>query len=84
MAQLAILDPAAVLGELTDLAAGQLPALLCFEKPPPDAAWCHRGLVSAWFADALGRAVVEFGHEDAGSGWAHPKLPAEWRREPRG
>jgi len=80
MAQLAALDPRQVLEELAGLAGGQVPVLLCFERPPPNGAWCHRGLVSAWFADALGLRVVEYGHANAGWGWAHPKLPAEWRR----
>jgi hypothetical protein len=80
MAQLDKLDPQQVLRDLAALAEGAIPALLCFEQPPPDAAWCHRGLVSAWFADSLGLRVCEFGHEDGGSGWSHPKLPEAWRR----
>jgi hypothetical protein len=52
---------------------------MCFEEPPPDPAWCHRGLVSAWFKDALGVDVPEFGHETLGNGWAHPKLPVKWK-----
>src|ERR1700680_497420 len=83
MAQLAELDPARVIVQLTALAVGRVPALLWFEKPPPDPAWCHRGLVSAWFKDKLGIDVPEFGHEILGGGWAHPKLPAEWRRVSR-
>lgn len=74
LAQLAQLDPSRVLQELADLAAGKIPALLCFERPPPELAWCHRGLVSAWIRDTLGVQVCEYGHEAAGSGWGHPKL----------
>lgn len=79
MAQLDTLDPHRVVRDLTELADGRIPALLCFERPPPDPAWCHRGLVSAWFADTLGVRVVEYGHEDAGWGWAYPKLLSDWR-----
>lgn len=43
MAQLAELDPERLLIELNTLAAGKTPALLCFEPPPPDPRWCHRG-----------------------------------------
>ncbi len=80
MVQLAKLDPAVVLKDLADLSAGKIPALLCFEKPPPDQNWCHRGLVAAWLQEAVGLQVGEFGHEDWGRGWAHPKLLASWRR----
>jgi len=80
MAQLAELDPVIVLSELAALAEGKVPALLCFERPPPDPTWCHRGLVSAWFFDTLQVEVFEFGHDTSGFGWRHPKLPEEWRR----
>jgi hypothetical protein len=82
MAQLAELDPPGVLADLGDLAGGRVPALLCFEPPPPNSNWCHRGLVSAWFADTLGLRLVEYGHPDSGWGWTHPKLPADWQRSP--
>jgi hypothetical protein len=80
LAQMNLLDVAEVLTDLSAMAGGRIPAVLCFERPPPDPAWCHRGLVSAWLADRLGVQVVEYGHEHAGWGWAHPKLKAEWRR----
>jgi uncharacterized protein DUF488 len=83
MAQLAKLDPSKVLRDLADIAGDQVPTLLCFEALAPNEAWCHRGLVSVWFAETLGVKVVEFGHETAGWGWTHPKLPAKWRRAPR-
>ena len=73
LAQLAKLDPAKVLAELNEMAGGLIPALLCFEPPPPDPNWCHRASVSAWLGDALGIKVVEVGHETAGAGWQHPK-----------
>jgi hypothetical protein len=73
LAQLAKLDPTEVLADLNAMAEGLIPALLCFEPPPPNPNWCHRALVSAWLGDALGIKVVEFGHETAGAGWQHPK-----------
>jgi hypothetical protein len=75
LTQLHKLDASRVVADLTELAAGHVPALLCFERPPPDPAWCHRGLISAWLFDALRIEVVEFGHANSGGGWAHPKLP---------
>jgi hypothetical protein len=81
MAQLEALDPQAVSRDLAALAGGRIPALLCFEKPPPNPAWCYRGLVSAWVGEALGLKVVEYGYEDAGWGWAHPKLPTRWTND---
>ena len=76
LAQLSELDPKVVLRNISELADSKIPALLCFERPPPDTAWCHRGLVSAWLADTLRLKVVEYGHESRGWGWSHPKLPA--------
>lgn len=80
MRQLNKLDAAEVVRKLEELAAGGVPALLCFEKPPPDPHWCHRGLVAAWLQDTLGIDVVEHGHEHDGGGWGHPKLPVDLRR----
>ena len=54
LAQLASLDADQVLDDLAGIADGRIPALLCFEKPPPDPAWCHRSLVSAWLQDSAG------------------------------
>ena len=78
-AQLEKLDPVATVAELADLACNQQPALLCFERAPPDPSWCHRALVSAWLYDTLGILVLEYGHEADGAGWMHPKLPAVLR-----
>jgi uncharacterized protein DUF488 len=80
MAQLAQLDPESVLRDLGALAQGKVPALLCFEKPPPDPAWCHRALVSAWVYDTAALELVEVDHEHHGGGWSHPKLPPAWRK----
>lgn len=79
MALLNALDPRRVLADLNELSGDLVPALLCFE-PPPDPNWCHRGLVSVWFADTIGLVVNEFGHEGAGAGWTHPKLPPSIRQ----
>lgn len=71
---LAQLDARRVVSDLLALADGRVPALLCWEPPPPDPAPCHRALVSAWLADQLGMEVPELGHEHLGWGWDHPKL----------
>jgi hypothetical protein len=73
------LDPQKIVAELQELAGYNIPALLCFEHPPPNPKWCHRALVSAWFADTVGLMVPEFGHEAEGCGWRHPKLHASMR-----
>jgi hypothetical protein len=78
---LAPLDPKAVVADLTLMADDGIPALLCWEAPPPNEAWCHRALVSAWLFDELGLEVCEFGHEDLGFGWKHPKLHSSLIRE---
>jgi hypothetical protein len=75
MAQLADLDAGQVLRDLARLADGNIPALLCFERSPPDTAWCHRGLVAGWLKDTANFDIFELGAERAGSGWSHPKLP---------
>src|SRR5258705_11768220 len=80
MAQLAQLDAHQVVQDLQTLAEDRIPALLFFEKPPADPHWCQRGLISAWLHYALGVQWCEFGHEAAGSGWAHPKLAPAFRR----
>ena len=77
---LARLDPRHVVGQLETMAGGRVPVLLCYEAPPPNDKWCHRGLVSAWLFDTLGLEVPELDHEDAGCGWQHPKLHPTLRR----
>jgi Protein of unknown function, DUF488 len=81
LAQLERLEPEQVLKDLAELASGKIPTLLCFEPPPPDTAWCHRGLVAAWLQDQLGLDVHEVGHEQRGGGHMHPKLPPDWQSE---
>jgi hypothetical protein len=83
MAALALFDPEAVLADINAISDGRIPVLLCFEPPDADAPWCHRGYVSAWFHDTLGLEVCEWGDETLGFGWAHPKIPPQFRR-PRG
>jgi hypothetical protein len=80
MAGLENLDPTKVVEDLQKIAGGRPPVLLCFEPPEPDAHWCHRGFVSAWLHDTLGIEVYEFGQESEGFGWAHPKIPPEFRK----
>lgn len=77
---LAPLDARKVVSDLIALADGHLPVLLCWERPPPDPAPCHRALVSAWLFDELGMIVPELGYEHLGCGWEHPKLDPVLRR----
>ncbi len=54
------LDAQVVWDDLNALAGGAEPVLLCWEKPPFSAAnWCHRRIVAEWFADQLGRIILE-------------------------
>lgn len=78
--QLAELNPRNVLEEIACLAEGRIPALLCFEPPPPDPRWCHRALLSVWLEETCDIGVSEYGFESRGSGWAHPKLSPILRR----
>jgi hypothetical protein len=80
MAQLAQLDARAVVEKIAKFGAGRDVALLCFEKPGDPAAWCHRGQLSAHIQDALRIEVYEFGMEDQGCGWRHPKLLPEFKK----
>jgi hypothetical protein len=79
---LAQLDPNEVLSEVLAIVGAKTPLLVCYESPRKPADWCHRGYVSAWFADKLAITVPEYGFETQGSGWMHPKLPRAHRREP--
>jgi len=67
------LDPRQTVDELVALAAGTIPALLCFEHPYSPA-WCHRAMVSAWLQQTIGLDVPEYGREQDGCGIRHPKL----------
>lgn len=80
MAQLAALDAHLVLGRFAELGAGRDVALLCYEKPTDPDAWCHRGQVAGWLWDRFTLKVREFGLEDQGFGWQHPKLLPQFRR----
>ena len=54
------LDAQTVWDELHELAGGAEPVLLCWEQPPfSPSNWCHRTMVTEWFADRLGRIVLE-------------------------
>jgi hypothetical protein len=79
-AQLATLDAKRVLADLAMIADDRIPALMCFENPPPNPTWCHRGMVAVWLKEAAGVDVHELGFESFGSGWSHPKLPSMLRR----
>ena len=79
--QLDLLDPVTVVQEIEALSAGRTAALLCWERPH-DGCFCHRGYVSVWFSETLGLVVPEFGRENDGTGWSHPKLPARYLRTP--
>jgi hypothetical protein len=80
MDQLGALDARAVLAKLHELGTGRDVALLCYEAPSKPADWCHRGHVAAWLHDQLGIEVFEFGLEEAGHGWRHPKLLPQFQR----
>jgi hypothetical protein len=72
---LAPLDRQRVIAELTEMALGRVPVLLCFERPG-DRRWCHRSVAAAWLSEGLGRTVPEFGFESLPQN-QHPMLPAE-------
>jgi hypothetical protein len=70
---LAPLDPHAVAKHLIELADGKVPVMVCFERAG-GAQWCHRSLVAAWLAEALGLLVPEYGFEDLPQS-EHPLRP---------
>ena len=78
-AQLDSLNASQVVEELLALSEGRPLAMLCFEGPELGANWCHRAFVSVWLSDELGIAVSEWGSPREQTGWAHPKLPSDWR-----
>ena len=67
------LDPRVVAGELTALARGRIPVLVCFEKAGTGA-WCHRAMAAAWLAEGLGQAMPEIGYKKRPQD-QHPLLP---------
>jgi hypothetical protein len=81
---LAQLDPEQVVADLNHLAGGRPAALLCFETAQPGPDWCHRAMVSVWLQERLGLDVPEYGLEEEGCGWSHPKLPPSVRRADAG
>ena len=61
-AQLAELNARETWETLHALAAGAEPVLLCWERPPfTTTNWCHRCMVSEWFASELKHEVPEIG-----------------------
>ena len=82
MEQLGALTAQQVGDEIAVLAGDKTPALLCFEPPAPGPKWCHRAYVSVWLETELGFKLLEYGQEKEGHGWAHPKLPPEYRLAP--
>jgi hypothetical protein len=56
-----LLDPHKVLEDITKLAAGNPPVLLCFETTPLHRDnFCHRTMAGAWLRDKLGVVVEEW------------------------
>ncbi len=84
MAQLEALDAGKIVAKIHDLSGGRDAALLCYERPNDPAAWCHRGQVAGWLHEKLDIEVCEFGLENAGFGWQHPKLLPQFQRPPAG
>lgn len=77
---LARLDARKVVAKIEDLSAGKDAALLCYEAPT-DNKYCHRAYISVWLKEQLGIEVFEYGLEDQGCAWQHPKLPAQYRKQ---
>lgn len=75
------LDPQRTVARMEDLSGGKDVALLCYEAPTDDQ-YCHRAYISCWLHDSLGIEVFEYGYEEQGCGWRHPKLPAQFRQLP--
>jgi hypothetical protein len=60
--QLTALDPRATFDALVELAGGEEPVLLCWERKADLEAgkvFCHRRIVAEWFARTLGERVPE-------------------------
>ena len=80
MAGLLAMDPIAVRDRILGLQGdAEHCALLCYEHPQKEDDWCHRGYVAAWLFDNLKEVVCEWGMEQAGHGWQHPKIPKQFR-----
>jgi hypothetical protein len=72
------LDPRRVADDLTRLAGGLVPVILCYERPGTGD-WCHRAMAAEWLAEALGFVVPEVGYE-ALPQHEHPLMPPQLRR----
>jgi hypothetical protein len=72
------LNPRAVAAELTEMASGGIPVLLCFEWPG-QGLWCHRAMVAEWLAEATARVIPEFGFETLPQ-HEHPLMSPSLRR----
>lgn len=60
-AQLGRLNPHQVVDDLTKLAGGAEPVLLCWETLKRPGEWCHRRMVAEWLWDTLKINVPEVG-----------------------
>jgi hypothetical protein len=67
------LDPRVVASQLIDLARGNVPVMVCYERPGTGQ-WCHRSMAAEWLAEALGRPIPEVGFEAVPQA-DHPLLP---------
>ena len=72
------LNPHTVADDLTRLAGGLVPVILCYERPGTGD-WCHRAMAAEWLAEALGFVVPEVGFE-ALPQHEHPLMPPQFRR----
>jgi len=75
---LAPLDPRRIAAELVELARGDVPVMVCYERVGAGS-WCHRALAAEWLAQAVGTPIPEFGYEDLAQE-DHPLMAAELRR----
>ena len=73
------LDPRKVREDLETLAAGQVPVMLCYERPMVIGDWCHRAMAAEWLAENLGVTVPEVGFENRRQ-HEHPLMPRQLRR----
>jgi hypothetical protein len=71
------LNPAIVAAELAELGRGDIPVMLCFERPNTGQ-WCHRALAAEWLNKHLGVLVPEVGFEHLPQA-EHPLMLASLR-----
>ena len=72
------LDPAVVVAQLEELAAGRIAVMVCFEKPD-GVSWCHRAMAASWIHDLTDQSVPEIGFEHLSQS-EHPLLPGSATR----